>query len=52
MFSEAQLFEKIPSIYPEIGVCGIDIGVTYDQAEKSWVVHLKKGSHALNHFLN
>lgn len=52
MFSETQLCEKITSIYPEIGVCGIDIAVTFDQKENSWVVHLKKGSHTLNHFLN
>jgi hypothetical protein len=25
--------------------------VTYNQPEKAWVVHLEKGSHSLNHFL-
>ena len=52
MFNETQLCEKITSIYPEIGACGTDINVTYNQPEKAWVVHLKKGTHALDHFLD
>lgn len=52
MYDEKQLCEKITSIYPDIGKCGIDITVDYSQPQKSWVVHLKKGSHALNHFLD
>jgi len=51
MYSENQLCERITSIYPDIGKCGIDINVTYNQPEKTWVVHLEKDSHSLNHFL-
>lgn len=51
MYSENQLCERITSIYPDIGKCGIDIKVTYNQPEKAWVVHLEKNSHSLNHFL-
>jgi len=51
MYSENQLCDKITSIYPDIGKCGIDINVDYNSSEKAWVVHLKKGSHSLNHFL-
>jgi hypothetical protein len=51
MYSENQLCEKITSLYPEIGECGIDINVTYNKQQKTWLVHLKKGSHALDHFL-
>lgn len=51
MYTEAQLCEKITSLYPEIGKCGIDINVAYNEPEKAWVVHLRKGTHALDHFL-
>jgi hypothetical protein len=52
MYNETQLCEKITSLYPDIGKCGTDINVSYNQQESSWVVHLKKDSHSLNHFLN
>lgn len=51
MFTEKQLCEKIVTLYPEIGVCGIDIDVSLDRSEKAWVVHLNKETHSLNHFL-
>ena len=51
MFNANQLCEKITDLYPEIGVCGIDIKVTRDDKEKTWVVHLNKDTHSLNHFL-
>lgn len=51
MFNAQQLCEKITDIYPEIGACGVDIDVTKDNVENTWVVHLKKDSHCLNHFL-
>jgi hypothetical protein len=52
MYGNNALCKKITQLYPEIGECGMDINVTYDEAEKSWVVHLKKGTHALDHFLD
>lgn len=51
MFTAQQLCEKITTIYPDIGICGIDLKVDYNTTEKTWMVHLKKGSHALDHFL-
>ena len=51
MYNATELCEKITSLYPDIGHCGADIDVSYNQAENSWIVHLEKGSHALNHFL-
>jgi hypothetical protein len=51
MYSETELCERITSLYPDIGVCGRDINVSYDLTEKSWLVHMKKGSHSLDHFL-
>jgi hypothetical protein len=51
MFNSKHLCKKITTIYPEIGACGIDIDVARDLKEDTWVVHLKKGSHSLKHFL-
>ena len=51
MYDKAELCEKIRSIYPDIGECGIDIDVNYDQDQKSWVVYLKKDKHELKTFL-
>lgn len=50
MYTSNQLCEKITSIYPDIGTCGIDVNVDYNTTEKTWMVHLKKGSHKLDHF--
>ena len=52
MYTNQELCEKITQLYPEIGVCGMDIEVNYDEVKQSWVVHLKHGTHALNHFLD
>jgi len=52
MYDQTELCKKITTLYPEIGQCGIDIDVTYDESEKSWMVHLKKDTHSLNHFLD
>jgi len=51
MFDSKHLCKKITTIYPEIGTCGIDIDVSRDLKEDTWVVHLQKGSHSLKHFL-
>lgn len=51
MIDKAQLCEKIREIYPDIGECGIDIDVAYDQDQKAWTVHLKKDQHELKHYL-
>lgn len=51
MFTAKQLCEKIVNLYPEIGVCGIDIDVGRNHSEKAWIVHLEKGDYRLNHFL-
>ncbi|MFH2043686.1 MAG: hypothetical protein ABIK92_00900 [Pseudomonadota bacterium] len=47
MFNKKELCEKIKSIYPDIGACGIDVKVDYDKAKKAWIVDLKKGEHEL-----
>ena len=47
MHDKKELCEKIRSIYPDIGECGIDVDVEYDEAKKAWVVDLKKGEQEL-----
>jgi hypothetical protein len=51
MINKSELCEKIKSIYPDIGECGVDITVDYNESEKAWVVDLKKGTHELKTFL-
>jgi hypothetical protein len=51
MIEKAELCEKIRELYPDIGECGIDVDVDYDQAKKVWVVDLKKDRHELKHHL-
>ena len=52
MHDKKELCEKITSMYPDIGTCGIDIDVNYDDEINSWVVDLIKGEHKLKHFLD
>ena len=52
MHDQKELCEKITALYPDIGACGIDIDVTYDEEKKSWVVDLKKDAHELKHYLD
>ena len=47
MHDKKELCDKIRSIYPDIGECGIDIAVEYDEAKKAWIVDLKHGEQHL-----
>lgn len=47
MLGKNELCEKIRSIFPDIGECGIDLMVDYDDTKKAWVVDLKKGAASL-----
>jgi len=51
MYSKEELCDKIRSVFPDIGACGIDVRVDYDQQNKAWVVDLKKDNHELKTFL-
>jgi len=51
MFDKKELCEKIITLHPEIGECGIDIRVEYDEAEKSIVIYLEKAHYTVKHFL-
>lgn len=47
MIDREKLCAKIVELYPDIGECGIDVDVDYDEAKKAWIVDLKKGSFEL-----
>lgn len=47
MHDKKTLCEKIRSIYSEIGECGIDVDVAFDEKKNAWIVDLKKGNHHL-----
>lgn len=47
MYNKNELCEKIKGIYPDIGECGIDVDVEYDEGKKAWIVDLKKDNHEL-----
>jgi hypothetical protein len=51
MIDKAELCEKIRKMYPDIGECGIDVKVDYDEEQKTWVVYLNKDKHELKTFL-
>ncbi|MFH2218684.1 MAG: hypothetical protein ABII68_03350 [Pseudomonadota bacterium] len=51
MIDKNKLCDKIQELYPDIGECGIDINVDYDEEQKTWVVDLKKDHHELKTFL-
>jgi len=51
MYDKNELCKKITALYPDIGECGIDVSVEYDEEQKAWVVDLKKDHHELRTFL-
>ncbi len=51
MATKEELCSKIQEVFPEIGACGIDVAVDYDDTNQAWVVDLKKDDHELKTFL-
>jgi hypothetical protein len=51
MIDKNELCEKIRNLYPDIGECGIDIKVDFDQEQNAWAVDLKKDNHELKTYL-
>jgi hypothetical protein len=51
MYNQKELCEKIKSLYPDLGECGIDIQVNYDGSKEVWTVDLKKDQHELKTYL-
>ena len=42
-----QLCHQIREIYPDIGECGINVDVWFEDAKQSWMIHLSKNGHDL-----
>jgi hypothetical protein len=51
MIDKGALCEKIRSIYPDVGACGIDVRAEYDQDQDYWVIYLQKGNQEVKHYL-
>ena len=51
MINKSELCNKIKEIYPDIGECGIDIEVGYDDKIGKWMVDLNKGAKQLKTYL-
>ena len=51
MIDKNQICKKIREIYPDIGACGINVEVDYDETQNRWVVDLKKDNHELKTYL-
>lgn len=51
MYNKTEICDKIKSIYPDIGECGIDVEVDYDEDQDSLVFYLRKGSKEVKHYL-
>lgn len=51
MLENEALCEKIRSLYPDIGECGMDIDVHYDQGKETTVVVLSRGKKTVKHYL-
>jgi predicted ester cyclase len=51
MHDKKELCDSIRSLYPEIGECGIEVNVEFDEGKKVWAVDLKKDTHHLKTYL-
>ena len=47
MIDKNELCSKIQSIYPDIGECGFDVDVEFDDEKNAWIVDLKQDNHRL-----
>ncbi len=51
MMDKETLCNKIRQVFPDIGVCGIDLKVEFDPEKKAWAVDLEKDGHTLKTYL-
>lgn len=50
-YESKQLCEKISDLFPDIGKCGINLNVHFDEKENIHVVHMQKGDKVVKTFL-
>ena len=51
MATKEELCKKIEQVFPQAGVCGVDIDVEYDEKVKAWTVDLHQGHRRLRTFI-
>ena len=51
MIDKHELCKKIIELYPDIGACGIDVQVDFDDQQKAYVVNLEKDGRKLKTYL-
>jgi hypothetical protein len=51
MLTRNEVCNKITEVFPDIGTCGIDLDVNFDDTNKAWAVDLRKGGHHLKTYL-
>lgn len=51
MVTKEELCKKIESIHPDMGVCGVDFDVEFDEKVKAWVVDFHQGRQHLRTFV-
>lgn len=49
--NKEEICQRIQKIYPNIGKCGIDLNVIYDDENKRWRVSLKRSGKELRTYL-
>ena len=52
MYNAEQICEKIRSVFSDVGECGVDLNVNFDEANKAWAVSLKKEDKQLKTFID
>jgi hypothetical protein len=52
MHDKKELCASIRSLYPEIGQCGIEVNVEFEEGKKVWAVDLQKDTHHLRTYLD
>ena len=49
--NKEEICQKIRKTFPDMGECGIDLNVVYDDENKRWCISLRRGGKELKTFL-
>jgi hypothetical protein len=51
MNTQEQVCQKIRSVFPDVGECGIDMEVSFAEEKNAWAVNLKRNGNELTTYL-
>ncbi|MFH2066895.1 MAG: hypothetical protein ABIK15_16975 [Pseudomonadota bacterium] len=51
MRNSNEICDKIHAVYPDLGECGIDVNVNFEEQNNAWAVHLRRGGRELKTYL-